>query len=245
MKTPILKLLLISLVLLGISAGCVSRQTITEEFVGCLIQTNDATINKVDSELQIIDGNLYTTEEKLLKLEQVVVPAQQWVENQKAKVLEEHDSGSWHTRVTPESLAKFKNDQYEVTALELLVYGIGTPDQKFDAVINVADSSTKIQSDWKTIENELQLRKSTLEKSRQEKLEDGRLSASTLLSVVDHLGDWEISEINSTTFFVSGPGLGMDGELSTGKWAYYRATKDVRPTDKQSLALLEILTGGF
>jgi hypothetical protein len=196
MKARILSLLLVLLALLGISAGCVSKRAITEEFVGCLVQTNDVAINKVDSELQTIDQNLYNTEEKILKLKQVVEPAQQWIESQKVKLVEEYKIGSWHSRVTPESLAKFKNDQYEITALELLGYEIGTTNQTFDVIIKVTDLSTKIQSDWQTVESELQWRRSTLEKSRLDKLEDGRLSASTLRSVIDHMGDWEISEID-------------------------------------------------
>jgi hypothetical protein len=245
MKTPILKLLLVSFILLGISTGCVPKKAITEEFVGCLVQINAGTINRVDSELQIIDQNLYTTDEKLLQLEQVVVPALQWVESQKVKLLEEHKDGSWHSQVTPESLTKFKNEQYEIMALELSVHGIGTPDQKFDTVIKVTDLSTKMQSDWDTIENELKWRKSTLEERRQEKLEDGYLSTSTLLSVIEHLGDWEISEINGTTYNVSGPGLGMAGDLTAGKWTYYRTSKEIMPSDAQSSALQEILSGGF
>lgn len=245
MKKPVLHILLISLMLLGLSTGCVSKKAITEEFVDCLIQTNAGTIDKIDSDLQIVDQNLYTTEEKLLQLEQVVIPALQWVESQKVKILEEHKYSSWHSQVTPESLAKFKNEQYEMTALELSVHGIGTPNQKFDTIIKVTDLSTKIQSDWETIENELKWRKSTLEECRQEKLEDGHLSASTLLSVIEHLGDWEINEINSNTYSVSGPGLGMAEELTAGKWTYYRVSKEIIPADAQSSALQEILSGGF
>jgi hypothetical protein len=231
--------------LLGLSTGCVSKKAITEEFVDYLIQTNTGTIDKVDSELQIIDQNLYTTEEKLLKLEQVVVPALEWIENQKVELLLEYKSGSWHSRVTPESLDKFKNDQYEVTALELTVHGIGTPNQDFSTALKVTDLSTKIQSDWETIENELKWRKSTLEQQRQVKLEAGQLSTSTLLSVIEHVGDWEIREINSTTYSISGPGLGMDGELTTGNWTYYRTSKEIKPADAQSSALQNILSGGF
>lgn len=245
MKAHILRPLLVSLVLLGISAGCVSKRAITEEFVGCLVQTNDVAINKVDSELQTIDQNLYNTEEKILKLEQVVAPAQLWIDDQEVKLVEDYKSGSWHSRVTPESLAKFENDQYEITALELLGYEIGTPDQKFDTIIKVTDLSTKMQGDWQTVESELQWRRSTLEKSRQDKLEDGRLSASTLRSVIDHMGDWEISEIDGIAYSISGPGLGIDGELSTGKWTYYRTSKEIRPADTQSLALKKMLSGGF
>jgi hypothetical protein len=245
MKKPILKILLISLMLLSISTGCVSKKAITDEFVDCLLKTNAGTVDKVDSELQIIDQNLYITEEKLLKLEQVIVPAQEWIENQKVKLLEEYKYGSWYSRVTPESLDKFKNDQYEVTALELTVHGIGTPNQEFYAVLKVTDLSTRIQSDWETIENELKWRKSTLEQQRQVKLEAGQLSTSTLLSVIEHVGDWEIREINSTTYSISGPGLGMDGELTTGKWTYDRSSKEIIPADPQSSALQDVLLGGL
>jgi bisphosphoglycerate-dependent phosphoglycerate mutase len=245
MKKPLLKILLISLMLLSISTGCVSKKAITDEFVDCLLKTNAGIVDKVDSELQIIDQNLYITEEKLLKLEQVVVPAQEWIEKQKVELLDEHKYGSWHSRVTPESLDKFKNDQYEVTALELTVHGIGTPNQEFYAVLKVTDLSTKIQSDWETIENELKWRKSTLEQQRQVKLEAGQLSTSTLLSVIEHVGDWEIREINSTTYSISGPGLGMDGELTTGKWTYDRTSKEIIPADTQSAALQDVLSGGL
>jgi hypothetical protein len=59
------------------------------------------------------------------------------------------------------------------------------------------------------------------------------------------MGDWEISEIDGIAYSISGPGLGIDGELSTGKWTYYRTSKEIRPADTQSLALKKILVGGF
>lgn len=245
MKRPILIILLIALMLISISTGCVSKKTIAEEFVGCLIQTNAVGMDKVALELESIDQNLYATEEKLLKLEQVVLPALEWVENQKVKLLMEFRDGSWHRRVTPESLAKFENDRYAVTTLELVVYMIGTPDQECRTAVMVTDLTTKTTSDWETFESELKWRKSTLEKLRQVKLEDGRLSASILLNVIEHVGDWEIREINSTTYSISGSGLGMDGELTTGKWTYYRTSKEIIPVDTQSGALRKILSGGF
>jgi hypothetical protein len=245
MKTTVPRLLLILLIWLGILTGCISREPITEEFVGCLVQTNAGTMDRLGSELKIIDQNLYTTEEKLLKLEQVISPAVQWIENQKVKLLEEHQYGSWHSRMARESLAEFKNDRYELTAVEITVYDIGAPNQKFDTVIRVADLETKTLSDCETLYSELKWRKSTLEEGRQTKLEEGHLAASTLNSVIDHLGDWEIREVNSTTYSVSGPGLGMDGELTAGKWTYYRAFKEIMPADAQSSALQKILSAGL
>jgi len=243
MKGPIVKILLILFMLFSMSTGCVPKNAITEEFVDCLVQTSAGAMDKVDSELESIDQNLYKTEEKLLKLEQVIVPALEWIESQKVKLLDEFEYGSWRRRVTPEGLAEFKNDQYEVTALELSVHGIGTPDQEFHATLRFTDLATKTTSDWETVESELKCRKSTLEQRRQTKLEDGHLAASTLLSVIGHLEDWEVREINSATYSISGPGLGIAGELTAGKWIYYRGSKKITPADTQSVALQQVLSG--
>ena len=245
MKKPILNILLVSLVLLSISTGCASKKTITGEFVDCLIKVNADTEKKVDSELKIIDQNLYDTEEKLSSLEQVLIPAQEWIENQKVQLLEEHEYGSWHSRVTPDGLAQFRNDDYEISALEVLVYKIGTPDQKFDTVIRITDLKTKVSGDWGAVESELVGRKATLENDRRAKLEAGQLSATTLLSVIGYLGDWEILRIDGNTYSISGPGLGMAGDNITGKWTYYRASKEIIPADAQSSALQSILSPGF
>lgn len=245
MKKPILNVLLVSLVLLGISTGCASRKTITGEFVDCLIKVNADIEKQVDSDLKIIDQNLYDTEEKLSSLEQVLVPAQEWIENQKVQLLEEHEYGSWHSRVTPESLEQFRNNDYEILALEVLVYGIGTPDQKFDTVIRITDLETKISSDWETVESELKERKVTLENERRAKLEAGQLSATTLISVIGHAGDWEIQRIDANIYSISGPGLGAAGDSITGKWTYNRDSKEIIPADAQSSALQRILSPGF
>ncbi len=222
---PILKLLLLSLMLLFISTGCTFRNAITDEFADRLTQMNADSIESVAKNVEIIDQNLYTTEEKLLKLEQVVAPALEWVENQKVKMLEQFDEGSWRSRVTDEGLAEFKNDQYQISALELSVTRIGTPNQKFYTEIKVVDLETKEQYDWEVAENQLKSVKDALEKERQAKLEDAQLSTATLLSVLEHSGEWKVQEINSTTYGISGPGLGEAGELTSGNWTYFSPTR--------------------
>jgi hypothetical protein len=204
---------------------------------------NAGTVDNVAKDLAIIDQNLYVTEEKLLKLQQVVVPSLAWIENQKVELLEKFKYGSLYSHVTREGLAKFKNDQYEITTLEVTVYEIGTPKQNFRTVLKVMDLATKANGDWETFESELKWRKSTLENERQTKLEDAQISTSTLLSVLEHSGDWEIRKINSTTYSISGSGLGVAGELTSGNWLYYRDSKTIIPADTQSEALQRMLSG--
>jgi len=245
MNSPVLKVLLVSLVLLCPSLGCIPRQPIAEEFVDCLIQLNATALDKVGSELQRIDQNLYAVEEKLLKLEQVIAPALEWQEKEMVELLEEFDSGSYSTRLTQEGLANFTNDQFRLTALEVSVYAIGTPEQRFATVVRVMDSPTRAQSDWEAIESELIAKKSVLEQRRQAKLEAGQLSASTLLRVIDHVEDWEIRRINKNAYSISGSGLGMDKELTAGAWIYYRASREIIPADAESAALRKTLSGGY
>lgn len=245
MDRPVPKILLLSLVLLGLSIGCMPKRAIAEEFIDCLMQLNATALDKVGSELQRIDQNLYAVEEKLLKLEQVIAPALEWQEKEMVELLKEFDSGSHSTRVTREGLGEFTNDQYKLTALEVSVYGIGTPDQRSSTVLRVMDLTTKVRSGWEAVESELTARKSTLEERRQAKLEDGQLSASTLVNVIDHAGTWEIRAIDSGTYSISGAGLGMDKELTAGAWTYYRASKETIPADAQSVSLRRTLSAGF
>jgi hypothetical protein len=237
--------LLSLLVPLFVLTNCIPDKSITREFANCLVEMNGLAIDKVNLDLQIIDNRIYSTEEKLMKLEQVVAPSLRWVENQKVKLLDEFKSGSWSSRVTQGSLDEFKNDRYQVTALELSVYEIGTPRQDFAAIIRVMDLETRAQGSWQEIRNELEMEKSALERWRQQEIEQAKLSTSIIQNVMEHSGDWKIRKVNSSTYIISGSGLGMAGELTEGEWVYLRAAKEIVPANSQSVALREMLQGGF
>lgn len=81
MKRLIASALLFCAVPLTAPAGClVPKSALIGEFISCLVQKNAEALDEVQSELDTIDRNLYPTEEKLLKLEEVVTPASQWIE---------------------------------------------------------------------------------------------------------------------------------------------------------------------
>lgn len=210
-----------------------------------MVEMNGLAIDKVSLELQIIDKRIYSAEEKLMKLEQVVVPSLRWVESQKVKLLDEFKSGSWSSWVTQGGLDEFKNDRYQVAALELSVYEIGKPNQDFSTIIRVMDLETRAQGDWQELQNELEMEKSALERWRQQEIEQAKLSASIMQSVMEHLADWKMRKVDSSTYIISGSGLGMAGELTEGEWVYLRDAKEIVPANAQSLALREILQGRF
>lgn len=234
-------LLIIPAVVLSLSVGCTPKEEISVEVVDCLMRMNIAALDEIDSELEKINQQLYEVELKLLKLEQVVTPALVWTEYQAGKEMQQGTTSSWSIRVPSEELAEFKNDQYQVTTLQLTALEVGTPDQQFSSVIKVTDLTTKTTCDWEAVASELELRKSTLERRMQAKLEKRQLSTSTFLEVISYWEDWEIEEISSNTYSVNGPGLGWAEELTTGKWTYYRDSGEIIPADSQCVALHKIL----
>ena len=240
-------LLTISIMAVTLSVGCTADEEIRENVVDSLIQVNLVAIDEMDSELEEIDQELYIIEQKLMKLDQVIAPALEWIEIQKPKMMEEHTTGSWRTQVSQEGLTMLKNDQYQVTVLKFEAREIGTRDEKLSTVIKITDltASMKTQLDWETVYDELEQQKSTLEQQTQAKLENRQLCTSTLLRVIQYWEDWDIQEINGTTYSISGPGLGIDGELTTGRWTYHTNSQELTPADTQGSALKKILLGEF
>ena len=218
------------------------KQEISLEVVGCLMRMNIAALDEIDSELEKTNQQLYEVELKLLKLEQVVTPALVWAEHQAGKEMQEWSAGSWSIRVLPEDLAEFKNDQYRVTTLKLTVQRAGAQEQQFYSLIKVTDLTTETTSDWEAVASDLESRKSTLERVMQAKLEKRQLSTATFLEVISYWEEWQIKEISSNTYSISGPGLGWaEEQLATGKWTYYGDSEEITPDDSQGVALNKIL----
>ena len=208
-------------------------------FVGGLRDLNEKALEQINAEIADIDQQLYETEERILKLAQVVTPAQEWVELQEDKA---KDRGyTWVAHMTAEGLDKLKNDTYQVTTLR----GQGTSSGEFNAEIKVTDLTAVTQAgrDWKDIDDELIFLKSALEKRKQEKVVSRDLAVSTLQSVISYQQNWEIKKINSTTYNFSGPRLGWEGDLTNGKWTYLTDTGEARPIDDWGSALKKVLLG--
>jgi hypothetical protein len=93
-------------------AGCTSRD-IAMEVAQSLIQINKGGVEDIDSELTNIDQQLYDTQVHLLKLEQVLNPALEWVDYQKTV----SKPGNWNISVPQSELVQFQNDQYQVMTL--------------------------------------------------------------------------------------------------------------------------------
>jgi len=206
---------------------------------------NTKALEELGASLELVDRNLYATEVKLLKLEQVVNPALEWIEYQKKELAKTYQYGSWYRRVTAEGLAGLKNDQYEVTALEVSTYHLGTPQQELRPVLQIFDVEAGAPCEWETTRNELMRRKAALEQDRGTIIAAARRSTSTLSDVIRYSGGWKITRLSHDTYSISGYGLGIANELTEGTWTYYETSKQAFPADAQSQALQKIISSGL
>jgi hypothetical protein len=211
---------------------------ISFEAINTFITMYETSIKNIDSELDKIDENRYSTEVNLMKLEQVVVPALEWLEFQKTR---DFEAGDWLVRITSEGLAQLKNDQYRVTKAEVYVERGGFSDSDYSSTIKVTDLTTSMTSDWEEIKNDLESTKSSFEQQWQEKLKHRDLSISAINNLTENWQNWKVKRINKTTYEITGVGLGWADTFVVGTWTYYRDKKELIPADEHGRALHKVL----
>jgi hypothetical protein len=238
----IVYLLLVGIILLSFLIRCTPASDIRLEVMNAFIAMHKTGITNVDSELDKIDEQRYSTEVNLLKLEQVVSPAMEWLELQKTRAFR---AGDWRVRVTPEGLAQLKNDQYIVTKVEFYISRAGSPDAYISSTLKVTDLTTSMTYNWEEVKNTLESTKSSLEQQWQEKLKHRDLSISTMNNLMENWRNWKVKRINQTAYEITGNGLGWTDKLVVGAWTYYRDKKELIPADKPSRALQKVLLTEF
>lgn len=231
----------IVVVLLLSSGG--RNTTIIDESATSLIEIHVRAIEELDSSIKDTDGKLYAVEEDLLKLDQVVTPCLDWIEIQKKDAVERAVRSSWQYTLDREGMDRLKNDRYMVTKLELEAVKIGLSEQEFKQVIEVVESSAGSSKgrDYEQIEAELLQQKQKLSEDREMKFAKRKKAMSTMLELADYWDKSDVEKINSTTFMLSGQGLGWSDEFAPGKWTYYKDRNEIVPADNQAKALLAVL----
>jgi len=233
--------LVIGIILLSFIIRCTPASDIRLDAINTFITMHETGINNIDSELDKIDEQRYYTEMKLLKLEQVVLPALEWLELQKTR---DFKVGDWSVRITSEGLARLKNDQYSLTKAEFFIRKAGTPYTDISFTIKVTDLNTSVTYNWEEIKNTLESTKSSLEQQWQEKLNHRDLSISAINNLMESWHDWEVKRINQTAYEITGPGLGWADKSSVGAWTYYQ-DEELIPADEPAKALEKVLLTEF
>jgi len=220
------------------STGCSSR-AIATEIAQSLIQLNKAGIEDIDSEITKIDQQLYDTQARLLKLEQVLTPALDWVDYQKTI----SKPGKWDIKVLQSGLDKLQNDQYQVTALEVRITRDITTVTQSTYTLKVREFATMQIDDGNTLHERLIDSHNLLEQNRKAMVDARDLSVSTMNNILKYVNDWKIKRVNDTTYSVSGPALGWSEQLTSGAWKYSRDKGTLVPDDKQADNLNTIILG--
>jgi hypothetical protein len=208
--------------------------------VDALIQLYSNSIKVASDDLNRIENNLFDVQTKIVKLDEILIPAQNWTESKKNL---EHKVIGWvKQQVTSEGLDTLKNDQYKITKLELLAVQNSTnTGWVFTSTIKVNDLETGETYNSNDLKDNLATLKSSLEQQRKAKLDSMNLAKSTITSVAESVRGWVVQRVGNMYTF-SGPGLGWaDSKLTTGQWSYQAATKEIAPADSASQALKTVL----
>jgi len=218
------------------ATSCTSR-VIAVEAAQSVMQMNKAAVENVDSEIARTDRQLYDTEEQLLKLDQVLTSAFDWVDYQKSV----SRPGKWHVKVLDSGLKQLQNDRYGITSLEADITRDSLSVTDCSYVIKVQDFMTTQIDDWNTLKDSLTNSKTTLEQNRQAMADARELSIATVNNMLKYVNDWKIKKVSGATYNVSGPGLGWSETLTDGSWTYDRDKGTLVPNNKPADALNTII----
>jgi hypothetical protein len=226
-----------------IGGGQNKHDAIIVESATCLIDLHAQAIVELDSKLGECDQELFIVEEKLLQFDQVVTPCLEWIKIQKADALQEQKRTSWHYTLDQEELDRLKNEQYQVKKLELQVLNVGLPEQEFVQVIEIVDltAGSSAGQDWEKVKTALAEQQESLTKAWETGLEKREVAMSTMEKLLPYWAVCNLERINSTTFMLTGEGMGWSGDFANGEWTYYRDRNEIIPVDNRSQTLMAIL----
>jgi len=221
------------------STGCTSR-AIAMEIAQSLIQMNKGAIENIDSGITKIDQQLYDTQVRLLKLEQLLTAALQWVDYQKTI---ERTKGKWSVSVTQSGLTQLQNDQYKVTALKAIITSDSKSVTELSYTIEIFDSQTMRSDDVAMLQDNLTDSKNRLEQNRKAMIDARDLSVSTMNNILKYVNDWKVKRVSGSIYSVSGPGLGWSEQLTNGAWTYDQDKGTLLPYDQKATDLNKIILG--
>jgi hypothetical protein len=219
-----------------IATGCSSR-AVASEAAQSLILMNQTAVENIDSQIATLDQQLYEAQAQMQKLEQVLDPAFEWIDYQKSIPR----AGKWDVKVLQSGLDQFQNDQYQITALEVVVTRDSTQVTDSSYTIKVREFPSTQITDGDYLRAHLNDIQNMLEQNRQTMVDARTLSGSTMSNILKYVNDWKIKKVSDASYSVSGPGLGWSGQLTTGAWQYNRDNGTMVPDDSQAEALNNII----
>ena len=236
MRKIFITILLLILCMAGLPlAACSSGKTIQTDITGSLTALADKGTANIDTEIARLDKLLIDVDDKLIKLEQLIVASMQWIEYQKKN---KPAFGFWLVEVTSDGLAQLQNDRFQVAQLEVQ-FNV----DKVSTTLKITDTASRQTYAVETLQKELFSSRESLADAINKEIAARDLIPSTLKDILVHSSTWDIKKFSGNTYAVSGTGLGLTDKPVSGTWTFYQDTGEIVPRDQGSININTILLG--
>lgn len=232
-------LLLLSLLVLQVTSACVrleKKDTTVVDFLGQLVQVQNKAMQLKSTQLKEYEKKLDLIWTKQAKLEQVAIPAKEWLELQ----LKYAEAAGWphETSQVIADLGKLKNDSYEVVKLTFAVQSA----RNYYTVIDIYDVSAGKVSPYANLQRDLKDMEELALKEGNMLAEQINLAATYLDKVLKSAESITYKKAGANIFRMRGPlGLNENMNLVIAEWLYYSDSGRVEPSDTLSQRLHQVL----
>jgi hypothetical protein len=229
---------------IGSLTGCQSsgeiEASIKSKVAKNLTDMTAAAVTDWNREIGRLDTELAAAQQKLIKVEQVAEPALKWVGQMKADA----QMYLWNARIleVTDELNTMKNDQYKVAKLQFTAEMLSAG-MRYSSVIMIDDLISGKTTVYEELRDTLKSQVVTLSQQKEAKSKIRDMAQSTVANLPGQAVNWKVQKINSITYTISGPGLGMETGPAVGLWTYSTDTDKLTPTDTAAFALQKVLTG--
>ncbi len=238
--------ILLFVLIVNLLPGCITVQSpgtpfsMQEDAAVALIKSTTELLAPIDQELDVVAIDLKAANIKLLKLQQVGIPSQNWI----TEMTVQSEKEQWSPRrlnMTTD-LKQLRNDTYEVVKLQFSVESVA-PKRTNTSVVTIYEIATAKEYRYDDLRADLQAKVDGLKLILKSRTDNMLLAISTIKDVVTYYPGWKAVKVDSSTFSIRGPGLGLAAAPVVGEWKLSTALGKITPVDAPATALLKVLSG--
>jgi hypothetical protein len=220
--------------------------SVTPQVINCFNQLHNEAMQQIDAGTADLDIQIRVIEEKKHGLQELIAHLDDIVQELDEEVAQERlETGGWWEFTMPqEDLELYENEYYKLVKFDLR-WDARVEDGfwKLTENIRVENKETGLAGVPDVFLDDLGMHHGELLDRKEAKLELQDESASIFAEIVGYEDDWEIEEMSSGVYEVSGYGLGYTDQLSFGEWYYYEESKSIEPKSQPASSLRDALTG--
>jgi hypothetical protein len=229
--------------------GCVgvNKDMVIEEAVNCFCEFCDEAAGEIDEDISALNEQLAWVGQKEDALADIthdldaIVTTVDWqVSNEKL------ETGAWWEYImTPDQCDLYSNAHYSLEEFDLhwaadMSEGIWV----LNSSIVIKDRETGAKGTPELLHEMLTSRKTRLTDQTAAATDNKENIDRTLIDVVEQKDNWQVREVESQVYSISGYGLGYTEQLIDGEWYYYQAGGVIEPMSSASSRLMDLMTTG-